>query len=255
MKLLASPRVRRRLGWLAGLLGIVSVIAILIILLPGHKVHEAKPVEGGTLPAQPAPPVQRSNRQLVAPLNVAAAFLLTAVKRDHVDRSWDLIAPSYEGKSEYTRKEWAKGDRARNGEGIPVVEYPVDRARWKRDYSLKNEVGFKVALFPPKGDKTPATVFDIALHAYGKGNHRRWLVDYFSPAGSRTIATSQPRTPTGLPNLDPTNEGARRLSKAWIIVPIGILGLILLAPLALGIGYIVRVKRAERDFADAGRTS
>lgn len=254
MKVLASPRMRRRLRWV-GLLMVFAVgVAGLIVLLPGKHQKETPLVVSHTpLPEAPPAPVTRTNRELVPALQVAAQFIQTAVARKNVGKSWDLISPTYEGKSEYTRKEWAKGDRALNGEGIPVVEYPVDRARWKRDYSLKDEVGFKVALFPPKGNTMPATVFDVAVHAYGKGTHRRWLVDYWSPSGGRTITTSQPKTVAGLPNLNPLNENKSRLGKAWIIVPILILFMIVLAPLALGIGHVVRVKRAERDFA-GGKT-
>lgn len=250
MKLLASARMRRRLRWVGVVLAVAVGITGLIVFLPGHHEKETPLVASREpLPEPPAPPVTRSNRQLLPALQVAAAFIQTAVARKDVDKSWDLISPDYEGKSEYTRQEWAKGDRALNGEGIPVVEYPVDRARWKRDYSLADEVGFKVALFPPKGNTMPATVFDIAVHAYGKGAHRRWLVDYWSPSGGRTITTSQPKTAAGLPNLNPADPNKSRLSKTWIIVPILILFMIVLAPLALGIGHIVRVKRAERDFA------
>ena len=51
-KLLASPRMRRRLGWLATTLGFSGVIGLLIVLLPGRPDDGGAPlVEGaGDLP-------------------------------------------------------------------------------------------------------------------------------------------------------------------------------------------------------------
>jgi hypothetical protein len=42
------------------------------------------------------------------------------------------------------------------------------------------------------------------------------------------------------------------LSAAWLLVPLGILGLVLLFPLVLGIGYAIRLRRARREFANSG---
>jgi hypothetical protein len=259
-KFLSSPRTRRRLGWLTGVLALGGVIALLVVLLPGRPPEDNTLSPGGYTPPKPAKRMHRSNDQLVDPIQVAAQFIGTAVTRKNVDKSWDLLSPTYAGRGEYTREEWAKGDHAKGGEGIPVVEYPADRARWKLDYSLKNEVGLKVALWPKPGDDTPATVFDIALVRYGKGKHARWLVDYFSPAGSRTIPTGSGggggggRSAAGFPDLNPKNSGAHRLDTIWLAVPIGILGLAILLPIAFGIGYLIRVKRAEREFAATSRS-
>jgi hypothetical protein len=57
-----------------------------------------------------------------------------------------------------------------------------------------------------------------------------------------------------LPDLNPKNSGAHRLDTIWLAVPIGILGMAILLPIAFGIGYLIRVKRAEREFAANGRS-
>lgn len=243
---------RRRLSWLAAILGVVGVIGLLVVLIPGRHDTEVPLVEGGYVPPKPEVPLRRRNRELVAPLEVASKFIQTAVARKNVADSWDIISPTYPGKSEYTRQQWAKAD------GLPVVPFQAERARWRLDYSFKNEVGLKVALFPPKNSDVPATVFDIDLVRRGKGENRRWLVDYFAPSGPGSTIITDLRSggggsnnrATGLPDLSPIG-GAHRISRAWILVPVGILGLAILFPLALGIGYVVRVKRAERDFARA----
>jgi hypothetical protein len=253
-KLLASPRKRRRLGWAATTLAFLGVVGLLIVLLPGRPDEGGAPlVEGGTLPPEPEPPYRRRNRDLVAPLVVAEYFVSTAVTRKNLAASWDVLSPTFPGKSEFTKKQWSKA------KALPFVPFDADRAKWRPDYSLKNEVGFKVALFPPKNSEQSAAVFDIALVRRGHGKNRRWLVDYFSPTG-QTISTGEARAAgggganraTGLPNLDPTGVGqSHRISTAWIFVPIGILGLAVLFPLGLGVAYVFRVKRAERDFARA----
>jgi hypothetical protein len=244
---------RRRLGWLATTLGFIGVVGLLIVLLPGRPEEGGAPlVEGGYLPPEPETPYRRRNRDLVAPLVVAEYFVSTAVTRKNVAASWDVISPTFPGKSEFTKKQWGKA------KSLPFVPFDAERAKWRPDYSFKNEVGFKVALFPPKDSNERAAVFDISMVRRGQGKHRRWLVDYFAPTG-QTISTSEARSGggggganrvTGLPNLNPVGE-SHRISTAWIFLPIGILGLAVLFPLALGIAYVVRVKRAERDFARA----
>lgn len=248
-KLLASPRMRRRLGWVAAMLGVVGMIGLLVVLIPGRTETEVPLVEGGYVPPEPDVPLRRRNRDLIAPLDVASKFVQTAVTRKDVAASWDVISPTYPGKSEYTKEQWAKAD------ALPVVPFPAERARWRLDYSFKNEIGLKVALFPAKGSDVKATVFDIDVIRRGKGKNRRWLVDYFAPSGTGTIVTDVrsgggTNRATGFPDLNPIGQ-AHRISRIWILVPIGILGLAVLFPLVIGVGYVVRVRRAERDFARA----
>jgi hypothetical protein len=244
---------RRRLGWVATTLGFVGVVGLLIVLLPGRPDSGGgQLVEGGYLPPEPEVPVRRRNRDLLAPIDVARYFIITAVTRKNVAASWDVMSSTFPGKSEFTKEEWAKA------KALPVVPFDAERAKWRLDYSFENEVGLKVALFPPKGSEERAAVFDVDMVRRGHGKNRRWLVDYFAPTG-QTISTSEARggggganRATGLPNLDPTGVGtSHRISTAWIFVPIGILGLAVLFPLGLGVAYLIRVKRAERDFARA----
>jgi hypothetical protein len=243
---------RRRFGWAATTLAFLGVVGLLLVLLPGRPDEGEGPlVEGGYLPPEPEVPVRRRNRDLIAPIDVAQYFIITAVTRKNVAASWDVMSSTFPGKSEFTKEEWGKA------KALPVVPFDAERARWRLDYSFENEVGLKVALFPPKDSEEKAAVFDVDMVRRGHGKNRRWLVDYFAPTG-QTISTSEARggggsggaRATGLPNLNPAG-GSHRISTAWIFVPIGILGLAVLFPLGLGIAYVVRVKRAERDFARA----
>src|SRR6266545_3136662 len=178
MKLLASPRKRRRAAWLVGMLVVAAGLAGLVMLLPDRHEPFAPPSGRGQAPPKQEHTVKRTRRELRGPLDVAA-------------------------------------------------------------------------LFPPKGSEVRATVFNIDLAAVGKGKHRRWLVENFGPAGASNITTSvAPRSAGGFPNLGPGKRtGSGRLGTGWILVPVGILGLVLLLPLGLGIAYMVRVRRAEREFS------
>ncbi len=247
--LLASPRMRRRFGWLSIALVLAGCVGVLIVLMPGREQSASGPTEstGGYVPPQPEKSVRMSNRQLVAPLQVAARFIDTAVARKNVAASWGILSPTFEGRGGYTKQSWAKGD-------IPVQSFPVSRAKWDLEHSFRNEVGLLVALFPPKGSDYRATVFKIDLRAFGKGTHRRWLVDYFGPIGTQNINVAPggaaPRT-GGLPDLNPQGRTgpAGRLNRAWIIVPIGILGMAVLFPIGFALTNVYRGKRAEREFA------
>ena len=151
-------------------------------------------------------------------LDTAARFLRTAVVREDVEDSWELTAPSL--KAGYTPKTWATED-------IPVPPYPVDTARWDVDYSWEGVVGLKVALFPKKGGRVPAAVFDMQLRAFGQGDERRWLVDSWTP----TSYTQVPRGPLLGGSNGPQVEYKSPLASTWLFFPLGVLSLAVAVPL------------------------
>ena len=246
MSLIASPRNRRRLGALSVVLAVIAGVIGLVMLLPG--VHEKldKPVPGGSAAPKVETPYNRTKKDLRKPLTVAALFVETAVTRKNVAASWDLIDPDFPGKSEYTRKQWVKRD------DLPVVPFPAVAARWRPDYSYKDEIGLKVALYPPAHSANRAAVFDIALHRSGTGKQSLWRVVSFMPAGgSAGPGNGVPNRVGGFPDLGNRvgPQSHSRLNRAWLLLPLSILGLALLTPIGLGIAYAIRVKRAERQFA------
>lgn len=237
---------------MSGALVFAGCVGLLIVLMPGRSQTAEEPIQqtGGYVPPEPERAVKMSNRQLVGPLQVAAKFINTAVTRKDVAASWGILSPTYEGRSGYTKQSWAKGD-------IPVQSFPVSKAKWDLDHSFENEVGLLVALFPPKGSDYRATVFKIDLRAFGKGSHRRWLVDYFGPVGTETITTTaaptNPPRAGGFPDLNPRGKGgSSRIDRTWIIVPIGILGMAVLFPIGFAAANVIRSRRAERNFAKTG---
>jgi hypothetical protein len=185
---------------------------------------------------------RRETRQRA--LNVAADFVGTAVVRKHLAHAWKITGANV--KQGQSFKEWMTGD-------ISVVPYPVDFAKWKLDYSYANEVGLKVALFPKRGSKLKAAVFDLDVKHIGPSDGGRWLVDYFGPsaarfAGSRTGGGGSGTT-LGVAAIDLPEDGTKgRLSATWLVLPLGILGLIVIIPLAIGLGNWYRNARAYRAY-------
>jgi hypothetical protein len=241
--LLSSPRRRRRLAWTAGV-----VLALAAIVGAGIKFSYTGPgldVEPSNEPAvlyKEPKSVRLGARSRADALAVAEKFIRTAVARKRVGESWNLVAP--ELKDGFTKAEWARGE-------IPVVPFPAASARWRVDYSYRNKLGLRVALFPPVGARTPAAVFDLDLMAMKVGKDRHWRVSSFMPSVQRAPLGNDSGPvlgSAGVPRVS-VPEGESRLSAAWLLVPLGLLSLVLLVPLAIGLGHWYRRTRAERAYA------
>lgn len=244
-RVLSSPRRRRRLAWLAGItLALAPIGAGVLYLQSGDDSKEPSVLRQAD-PSWIVPTTPRSvrlteqNRQEA--LIVAARFIETAVARKRVGDSWELLAPTL--RAGYTKTTWARGE-------IPVVPFPVGTARWELDYSFRDSLGLRVALFPRPGADQRATVFLIDLVAVENGSRKRWLVESFQPS---PVQSTQPDGPelsaTGLPNLGAGATGESRLGLGWLFLPLGILGLVLIVPLAFGIRAWYCGVRAEREYA------
>lgn len=243
--ILSSPRLRRRLIWGAGLLLVAGSVATLVVQSRSSEpeASESAVRAPGWQPAQPPAAVARSLAELREPLAVAARFVSTAVARKNVGSSWELVTP--ELREGYTRARWSKGD-------IPIVPFPVRSARWDLDYSFADEVGLRVAIYPLSGSKQQVTVFNLDLKALGHSGERHWLVSGFTPIGIiKTSAENRPRTSLA-EQRRAERSGSSRLSAAWLLVPLGILGLAILIPVVLGVSYWLRSRRAEREWARGG---
>jgi len=133
--------------------------------------------------ARKAPPVLLAEgEEPTVPLSpiitkTALKFVQTAVTRQDVDASWDIVAPEY--RKGFTREQWAAG-------AIPVVPFNarLGGARYQVDISTTNDAMLRVGLLPRKGDtETKAGTFIIKLHKYGE----RWLVTYWAPRGQTFV--------------------------------------------------------------------
>jgi hypothetical protein len=163
-----------------------------------------------------------------------SAFVKTAVERRNVGASYELATPALRGSR--TRAEWATGN-------IPVFPYAARGKRfggWRVTYSYRDDVGLDLLLHPRTGSKLGPVSFAVELrHVHG-----RWLVDSFAPTAVFAPAGSRPSI-TAAPDFGPQPAGASsesRFSRLWFIVPVALLGLAFLIPIA-----VVLVKR-QREY-------
>lgn len=229
-RLLSSARVRRRLLWLAGFMGLAAVVAVLIVVIknppppPGEKL-----TPGGTL-------VKPDVNMAFGPhsgqvLGLAQQFVLTAVRRNHVEQSWAMVCP--EMRQGYSKAAWSKGE-------IPVVPFPASFAKWHLAYSYEREIDLQVALYAKPETKLKPVVFDLTLHPCGGSESNRWLVSSFipTPSASGDFGTSDGGeksrlSPFAIGTRNPALYQPASHSAGWIALPLGIAGGMLL--IALGI--------------------
>ena len=207
----------------------------------------AKPSGG---PVQTVPPtpktVDRSAAEMAKVRGVAEHFIQTAVYRRRLDEAWQLAAPSL--REGMTLGSWRTGN-------IPVVPYPakdVAEIKWRLDYSFARLVGMKIALVPKPHATHTGLVASMELTAYGKGAHRRWLVDAWVPLGGGEDLRTAIR-PVGSQQTARTEP---RLSSTWLILPFAIIGGLMLAlPIGLGVRGWRRQARAQRAYSSTSRPS
>ena len=191
---------------------------------------------------------------------VLKEFIRTAVAREDPPRSWDLVAPSL--RAGFTRRQWDRGD-------MPVVPYPAANrglGTWSYvEYSYADTVSLEVFLFPKPESGYSAMTADVELV---KSKDGRWLVDYWLPkrfhgppalaasakkpgkgkqAGGKIIgksagAKAKPHVPV---QFTPPKGRARGI---WWAVPLGLLSLIFVLPIAITLFFWNQNRRAERDY-------
>jgi hypothetical protein len=263
--LLSSPRRRRRLLPFA----IVAVVAPLILLgvhfsSAGDPGNANGPIvqEDNSQPKKA--PFTKSDQQAVH--KVLREFVLTAVDRQDVGRSWAISAPAL--REGFTRKQWSSGD-------LPVVPYPAANrglGDWSFvQYSYQGLVGLEVFLFPKPGSGWSAMTADVELT---KGHDGQWRVDYWMPkrfhgppslssatkaqakakaqAARAKAKTKRARPAVAKKAAPPAPEPATappKPSALWWAVPVALLALIVVAPVAIGIVIWFRNRRAARQWA------
>lgn len=240
---LSSPRRRRRALWLGLVVAAAGGIAVVGVLFSNTgKKNETPFTKGPVQLVGPLPKSVEFTEDIQRDVRlVAAEFVATAVLRSHTERSYDLTDRTFH--QGLTRAQWRSGN-------IPVVPYPRDAlavVKWKLDYSYKDRVGMKIALQPKPNAKVGGMVFNIELRRVGPPSHRRWLVDYWTPAGQQAPPPS--KSAAGRP-LGPATTAKPGLGAEWLVVPVGLVfGLILLVPLVLAVRGWRRRVRADRAYS------
>jgi hypothetical protein len=184
-----SPRFQRYLLWFGLAVLAVGAAVLVFTLVAGSDDKTQVSPDNGALPAKSVPlrngdgALIKTYTQLDPQIRSAVTtFIGTAVAREHVDRSWNVVAPTL--KSGYTQAQWKKAD------DLPVVPYPgVDtkRVHYYLDHASTKEILVEVGLTGKPGVATRPVTFQLGL-VPGKGG--RWLVEYWMPRGT-------PQAPSG----------------------------------------------------------
>jgi len=207
-----------------------------------QKIHERITSEPPQLVPPPLKAARLSAIDKDAARAVAELFITTAVLRQRVGASWDVLAPSMQ--KGFTRASWSAGD-------IPVQPFVPASAvlgiKYRVDWSGKDKVYLKIAIVPKPDSNVNGQAFDMGLERSRAAGPHAWLVDYFVPnglgfAGGSTRAASRAAAP----------ELKGRIGAGWLIAPIAVIGgLILLVPLFLGGRGLYRSSRANRLYRES----
>jgi hypothetical protein len=237
--LISSPRRRRRLIAVLGVLAVATIVALLIGFDRNSAQPIATPVTKGT-PYVPAPNpknVRFTKAEAAAAIPIAQQFVRDAVGRKDMRSAWAITAPVLRGGT--PRQEWNRG------ENTEIAPFPLDHARWQLDYNYRTAVGLEIAVYPQAhaSIKNPM-VYYMELQR-PRGKHGRWLVDQWMPApGSAQVVQGASSSLAGGRSIpSPTT-----LSSVWLLAPVGLLGLILLIPLLLGLREWRRGRLARRRY-------
>jgi hypothetical protein len=188
----SSPRFQRYLLWFGVAVFALGALTLVMVFVKGSDNNHANPDKGfhPTLPAKSVP--LRSNdgvliktySQLDPKIRDAVkTFIATAVAREHVDQSWNVVAPTL--KAGYTAAQWKTAD------DLPVVPYPgvdVKHVQYYLDYASTKEILVEVGLAGKPGVSTRPVTFQLGLVP---GKNGRWLVDYWMPRWTPPVPSGQ----------------------------------------------------------------
>lgn len=158
-------------------------------------------------------------------------FVNSAVKRQNVGASWNLVTPDF--RYGVSRSEWAKGN-------LPVYPFPAGGTSfhsWTVDFASANDVEFEL-MIPSRISKTDSIQYTGTV----KKIRGRWLVDSFNPAatfGGGAVVGPRDFTPQG-----GGGSGVLHLASDWVALPLGIVGASLLIVIGWGLFAWQRNRRA-----------
>jgi hypothetical protein len=188
----SSPRFQRYLLWFGVAVLAIGAAVLAVVLFGGQSGNPVK-ADPGFHPKLPAKSIPLKNSQHVVVKtyqqldpnirDTVKMFISTVVAREHLDQSWNVVAPSM--KAGYTKHQWETAN------DLPVVPYPgVDpkRTQFYLDYASTKEILVEVGLAGKKGVSTRPVTFQLGLVPAGKGH---WLVDYWMPRWTPPVPQGQ----------------------------------------------------------------
>lgn len=147
-------------------------------------------------------------------------FIPAAMGRDHPGRAWALAAPKMRIGS--TRAEWRQGN-------LPVFPYPVSSTGFgMRPITVApGDVTFDLMVHPKAGSTAGVEVFTTEVQRIDG----RWKVASMA-AEAQFAGSGGPATITAQPDFAPHQQGLsghKNLSSGWVLVPLLVIGLPLIA--------------------------
>lgn len=235
----SSPRFRRRLGWLAVLLGVTGSVTLAATKYANTGASNATPLidKPATVYRVPAR-MHLSKRDRDELFAVTSRFVQTAVARKHLDSAWKMLGP--EMRASQTRKSWDTGFNN-------VVPFKADGiGLFSILYAYQNDVAIDTGLVSGKGNGWAAKTFTIELKRYPRLAHQ-WLVASWVPKGIGGGGTLSPARRAG-PPPPPFHS---KLSARWLLVPLVFFALLIVFLTTWALGGAIRGRRAARRYADA----
>jgi hypothetical protein len=247
----SSPRARRRLRWIAAAAVLVAAGLAIAVAIPGHDAGKGTPtVDEG--PAQVAITTRTrltaaDRRQIDATLD---RFIPAGMERRDPALAWSLAGP--EMRTDSSLADWRKGTSP-----IPYYQ-PKEKTfhDWQTIDVGPRYVIFNLLLHPLHPERIGTYVFSGQMVKPGK----QWLVNRLytiaimnGPQYSTTheLGPADFAAP-GAKGQGPPEAVKHNLGMLPIVL---ILALVLLVPLGVGLGVLVRARRWRRHVRTEARTS
>jgi hypothetical protein len=246
-----SPRLRRRLKWVA-IAGSLVVAGILVaVLMPGKSPSNGT-TTGHRVPAQLAvnthQKLSQADRRRIDTL--LDRFIPAAVERRDPSAAWALAGPELRSASSLS------AFRAGN---LPVPSYPANEQNYHHWRAIDVERGSVVLniLVHPRDPRTLGTwVFSVQVVRSGG----RWLVNRIytiavmnPPTRPKTVTHELGPADYATPGGAPRNHSTGTPGGHSLLIPVvAIFALVLLVPLTLGGIALVRGRRFRRAAAARG---
>jgi hypothetical protein len=177
----------RFLPWLSGLVLLAGVVAFVVV----HASASASSDASTTTTSRKAGDSSTPNTNTAVALDprvrqVAGRFILTAVRRQHLDEAWKITGPAI--RQNLTYKQWLTGN-------IPVIPYtaPIGVAPLHVVSSQPREALLEVVLVPKHGSGARPQDFFIGLIKIKRKGREQWVVNYWLPRAAPAV----PLRPSG----------------------------------------------------------